>query len=61
MINIRDYNQLNNVSNEEKKSMLVDVITHCMADNLMTLTILYDAIKIVEDFYKKNATIHQPL
>ena len=58
MIHIRNYNTLNKVSNEEKKAILVDVITQCMCHNLMTLNNLYDAVKIVENFYKRNATIH---
>lgn len=50
--------KLNKELNEENKSILVDTIIKCMANNSMTLKNLYDAVKIVEDFYKRNAIIN---
>lgn len=42
---------------EKQKSILINVITKCMNENVMTLENLFDACEGVVEVYIKNATI----
>lgn len=52
-----DAENLNSVDIEKKQAILVNTICHCMVDNSMTLEILDNAYKDVQEWYKKNAVV----
>lgn len=51
--------ELNSVDVDKKQAILINAISHCMADNNMTLEILDYAYRDIEAWYRKNAVISQ--
>ena len=49
--------ELDSTSKEEKKAVLVNAISTCMKDNHMTMENLDEAHKLVDEIYRKNATL----
>ncbi len=48
---------IDSVSREEQKAILINAISRCMIDNGMTLENLDEACESVREIYRKNATI----
>lgn len=52
-----DKKNLDSVSKEEQKAILINAISSCMIKNHMTLENLDEACESVREIYRKNATI----
>lgn len=52
-----DVRNINSVSREERKAILINAISRCMIENHMTLENLDEACESVRENYRKNATI----
>lgn len=52
-----DSRNLDSVSREEKKAILINAISRCMIENQMTLENLDEACESLREIYRKNATI----
>lgn len=52
-----DVKNLDSVSREEKKAILINAISRCMIENHMTLENLDEACERVREIYRKNATV----
>lgn len=52
-----DKKNLDSVTREEQKAILINAISRCMIENHMTLENLDEACESVREIYRKNATI----
>ncbi len=50
---------LDSVNKEKKQAILVNAIGHCMVDNCMTLEILDNAYREIQEWYRKGALMPQ--
>lgn len=54
MTNLKSFDS---VTTKDNVAILSNAITDCMIENQMTLQVLDQASKVVEDVYRKNATM----